>query len=79
MLRTLLACVVALFLCPPAFAVRPLTDLAACTAKLPDRVERGVIGEARFLIAMGLLEGAALPQRVVREMARSHGLIAVLA
>ncbi|NSL54539.1 ABC transporter substrate-binding protein [Uliginosibacterium aquaticum] len=68
MLRVLLASVAALLLCSPAFAVRSLTDLAGRTVKLPDRVERVVIGEGRFLIALGLLEGAALPQRVVGMM-----------
>lgn len=68
MYKFFLACLTGLVLCQPAQAVRTLVDLAGRTVSLPDRVERMVIGEGRFLIALGLLEGKDLPQRVVGMM-----------
>jgi len=47
---------------------RQIVDVAGRTVAVPDRVERLILGEGRFLIALGLLEGKALPQKVVGTM-----------
>lgn len=45
-----------------------ITDLAERTVQVPDKVERIVLGEGRFLVALGLLEGEDLPRRLVGSM-----------
>ncbi len=57
-----------LFLLAGWAQARQVIDLANRTVTIPDRVERLILGEGRFLIALGLLEGKALPQKVVGTM-----------
>lgn len=51
-----------------AASARTLTDLADRNVQVPDKVERIVLGEGRFFVALGLLEGSDLPNRLVGSM-----------
>jgi iron complex transport system substrate-binding protein len=51
-----------------ATSARTVTDLAERSVQVPDKVERIVLGEGRFLVALGLLEGADLTKRLVGSM-----------
>ncbi|GAB4058168.1 ABC transporter substrate-binding protein [Uliginosibacterium sediminicola] len=63
LLLTLLICLSSL-----SAHARTVTDLAGRRVNLPDKVERVVLGEGRFMIALAMLEGAALPSRIVGSM-----------
>ncbi|HSD36268.1 MAG TPA: ABC transporter substrate-binding protein [Rhodocyclaceae bacterium] len=60
----------AVILCLLSFAAsaRSVTDLADRNVQVPDKVERILLGEGRFLVALGLLEGADLTKRLVGTM-----------
>lgn len=49
----------------PAQAAITVVDLAGRSVTLPDKVERIILGEGRMLSALAVLEGSALPGRVV--------------
>lgn len=40
-----------------SLAADTVTDLAGRTVKLPDRVERVILGESRYIPALAILEG----------------------
>lgn len=44
-----------------SLAADTVTDLAGRTVKLPDRVERVILGESRYIPALAILEGEHLP------------------
>ena len=47
-----------------SLAADTVTDLAGRTVKLPDRVERVILGESRYIPALAILEGEHLPDRL---------------
>lgn len=65
--RLLILCA-ACSLLSPAVGARVVEDAMGRRVNVPDKVERIVLGEQRFLIALGILEGEALLQRVVGTM-----------
>ncbi|MBJ6136673.1 ABC transporter substrate-binding protein [Marinobacter litoralis] len=47
-----------------SLAARTVTDLAGRSVELPDEVNRIVLGESRYIPALAILEGDALPERL---------------
>lgn len=48
-----------------SLAARTVTDLAGRSVELPDEVNRIVLGESRYIPALAILDGDALPDRLV--------------
>lgn len=57
-----------------ALAARSVTDITGRTVTIPDKVERIILGQGRFLVALGILEGEQLTRRLVGTMSEFHQL-----